>query len=466
MTMTDQDLELASPEAAAALLSHQPDLEQALAYFHQYIAPPTAINLSVAENVLLYQHSLKDRLGAIKLIPERSTQYQPSMGTPDLRKHVAALLTRAFGPKVNPNHVFGVAGVSSALECVAFALKGLPASDKPLKDGDGVLIPAPYWQGFNWSFETRPKLKCVPVNLPTTGDKRFQLTLKLIQDAYAAQKKPPRLLVLTNPHNPLGVNYPKALLEEIYTWALGHDLHVISDEIYCHSQVAGATRKFTSAVALDAYKPKANAARIHVVWGFAKDFGLSGFRTGFVISTNETVAHTMTGAKTPKPVQALPWFSPFDSLKTYTMDSLLTATVDGTKELYTTQAMTDYPRLLTESFETVKAALDKAKIAYVHHDGDNAAQFFWLDLTKYLGKHCSNGEDESPVVPVPFAGTDKDEDWLYRYLMAKPTEVTLLPGTVMHSPAPGFFRMCYTARPAKEVVAAVNRMATALSRLK
>ncbi|MFJ2867649.1 pyridoxal phosphate-dependent aminotransferase [Kitasatospora sp. NPDC087314] len=470
--MTDDTRTLASPEAAAELLGRLPDLEQALAYYHQEVASPEAVNLSVAENVLLYHHSMKKKVfDNIRLLPERYIQYIASAGTPELRGQVAALLTLALGAKVEADHVFGVAGVSSALECIAFALKGPDPVGPRLKDGDEVLLPAPYWQGFNWSFEERPKLKCVPVQLPTTGADRYRLTLALIKDTYEARKaagRAPRLLVLTNPHNPLGVNYSRALLDEIYTWALTKtDMHIISDEIYCHSQLDSSTTNFTSAVALEAYRTHAD--RIHVVWGFAKDFGLSGFRTGFVLSKNAAVRRTMLGgtdeAETTHP---LPWFSPFDSLKTFVIQYLLSAPADGPSgELYTTYAMREYRALLKTSFGKVKAALDTAKIDYVHQPGDNAAQFFWVDLTKYLGKRRpGHAEADESVLALPTGGLDTDEDWLFKYLAAEPTEVTLLPGGVMHNPAPGFFRLCYTARQPEDVVDAVKRVATALAQLK
>ncbi|MCF3143695.1 pyridoxal phosphate-dependent aminotransferase [Streptomyces platensis] len=469
--MTTQDIKSAVPRAAADLVGRVPDLEQALAHFHHYLAPDTAINLSVAENVLLYHHSMKKVLDNIRLIPERYIQYTPSAGTPELRHQVTDLLTKALGAEVKADHVYGVAGVSSALECIAFALKGRNPVGPSLKDGDEVLIPAPYWQGFNWSFEERPKLKCIPVKLPTKGTGRYRLTLALIKEAYEARKKAgraPRLLVLTNPHNPLGVNYSRELLDEIYGWALSHtDLHIISDEIYCHSQLDSGTTKFTSAVALNAYRKHAN--RIHVVWGFAKDFGLSGFRTGFVLSENEAVRRTMLGDKDPaQATHPLPWFSPFDSLKTFTIQYLLSAPANGKdSELYTTYAMREYRKLLSTSFEKTKAALNAAQIEYVHQPGDNAAQFFWLDLSKYLGRRPDHSHQVTADLPVLGPrGLDPDEEWLFQYLAAKPTEVTLLPGGVMHNPAPGFFRLCFTARQPEEVVDAVKRVATALGKLK
>ncbi|MGW2375442.1 pyridoxal phosphate-dependent aminotransferase [Kitasatospora sp. NPDC001683] len=466
MTMTENDLRLDSTEAAADVLAGVHDFEQALAFYHQHLAPDTATNLSVAENVLLYQQSMDTEVfKKIKLIPERNIQYMASAGTPQLRQQVADLLGRAFGRTVSKDDVFGCAGVSSALECIAFGLMRKGAGTPALKPKDEVLIPAPYWQGFNWSFEERPKLKCVPVNLPTTGKDRYRLTLDLIVHAYEARQKAghrPRMLVLTNPHNPLGVNYDKKLLEEIYAWAMAYtDMHIISDEIYCHSQLDGSKTPFTSAVALGAYSGFAD--RIHVVWGFAKDFGLSGFRTGFVVSKNPAVHRAMLGNSDPaEKTHPLPWFTPFDSLKTYVIGELLGAQHNG--EPYTTFAMKKYPELLSDSFRDVRQALDAAGIKYVHREGENAAMFFWLDLTKYLGKRVDHDHAELPVIGPD--GLDPNEKWLFDYLAAKPTEVTLLPGGVMHNPAPGFFRLCFTARPAKEVVDAVQRMATALGKLK
>lgn len=462
-----------STEETAALLARMPDLEQALAYYHQHLAPETAVDLSVAENVLVYDDSMQKMVFAnTGLLPEPFIHYFPPYGTPELRQQVADLLTEAFGRTVLAENVFGTAGVASALECLAFALKtGAPGGPPPLVDGDGVLIPAPYWQGFNWSFEQRPKLTCVPVNLPTDGPDAFRLTLDLVKKQYEEHRKQtgkaPRLLVLTNPHNPLGVNYPKELLEDIYAWALGDpDLHVISDEIYCHSQLRDSTTPFTSAVALDAYAEHPD--RIHVVWGFAKDFGLSGFRTGFVVSRN-TVVHdamlgsTDTGAEKRHPMS---WFTPFDSLKHYVVGAVLSASVNGPgSELYTTYAMKIYRDLLTTSFDKVRDRLEQNGIAYVHHDGDNAAQFFWLDLREYLDLCVP---PNSAAAPVPLTGADLDprEQCLFDYLRATPTEVSLLPGGVMHCPAPGFFRLCYTARQPAEVCEAIDKVAKALALLK
>ncbi|MFD5915377.1 pyridoxal phosphate-dependent aminotransferase [Kitasatospora sp. NPDC058201] len=464
------------PNEAAELLARIPDFEQALAFYHRHLAPDSAVDLSVAENVLVYDDSMQKAVfDHTALLPEPYIHYMSAYGTPELRGQVAALLAKAWDAPVAAGDVFGTAGVASALECLAFALQDAPRPGEPgpppLVEGDAVLLPAPYWQGFNWSFEQRPRLTCVPVDLPTEGPGRFRLTLDLIKERFREYERQtarqPRMLVLTNPHNPLGVNYGKELLEEIYTWAIDEtDLHIVSDEIYCHSQVDGGRIPFTSAVALDAYWR--NPERIHVVWGFAKDFGLSGFRTGFLVSKYGPVQRAMlgtTGIEEKKHPQS--WFTPFDSLKHYVIGSLLSSTVNGAgSELYTDYAMRRYRELLSGSFEKVKDRLVANDIEFVYLDGDNPAQFFWLDLQEYLGKRPPEGAHGDAPLPVTAgSGLDRDELWLFNHLAGPPTEVSLLPGGTMHSPAPGFFRLCFTARQPEEVGEAVDRIGLALSKL-
>lgn len=45
-----------------------------------------------------------------------------------------------------------------------------------------------------------------------------------------------RVLLLTNPGNPLGTLYPEATLKELLIWAIKRGLHVLSDEIYANSK--------------------------------------------------------------------------------------------------------------------------------------------------------------------------------------------------------------------------------------
>ena len=53
-----------------------------------------------------------------------------------------------------------------------------------------------------------------------------------LERAYQRGKKKPKVLLLTNPHNPLGICMPKSVLDGLVEWAMGKGMHVVSDEIY------------------------------------------------------------------------------------------------------------------------------------------------------------------------------------------------------------------------------------------
>jgi aspartate/methionine/tyrosine aminotransferase len=183
-------------------------------------------DLSVAENLLTFP-SLQPVFDKLKdetdLIRETDMLYFPSYGTNNLRESVAARLTESFqaDPPIKPADVFGTAGVASALQAIALGLQLPIDEDTPVPRGSSVLLPAPFWQGFHWSFKQAPNLHRVPVDL----GKDFELTVDALQHAYEVTNPKPKLLALTNPHNPLGVNYSKELLESIYTWALEKNRH-------------------------------------------------------------------------------------------------------------------------------------------------------------------------------------------------------------------------------------------------
>ncbi len=466
------------PEEITALLAGAADPEHRLAV-HQELYPEVT-NLATAENVLVYP-SLRDNVfEQLGVLEQRDVKYAPSYGSAEIRADIAAMLRPALSPDLTADDIFGTSGVSAALECLAFALR----EGGVLRSGDGVLLPAPYWQGFNWCFEQRPELRCVPVHLRELGEEHFDLTLEDIQHVYRTQPEPPKLLVLTNPNNPLGDNYGKDLLESVYRWVLNETgMHIISDEMYAHSQLNGAGPEFVSALELSAYKSNPAARdRVHVVWGFAKDFGMSGLKAGVVISRSPMVRLAMKGVKDKQ--NSYSWFSPFDSLKHFVIGKMLKTTSGGRS--YPLELMEQYRGWLTTAFEETRAALDIGRLPYRYREGQNAAQFFWLDLRAYLppegtavippeiGPHFPQPER----VPVPFAadaekqGTaalpilfpniSSEEEWL-RWYIATYAQVQLLPGQLLSCAEPGYFRLCYTAVDTAEVVASVQRVADLLA---
>jgi aspartate/methionine/tyrosine aminotransferase len=410
---------------------------------------PQVINLSTAENVLIF-----DR---IKTVFQNSTSFaisdtkypQPFYGKASVREMTAELLRKTFKLKeLNAAHISGVSGASAALECLAFAL---------LSPGDSVLMPTPFWQGFKWCFEQRPGTKIIPVNL--TSQNGFELTVDAVKQVYNAANPKPKALVLTNPHNPLGVNYSQQLLEELYSWVLTQTgMHIISDELYCHSQINQPGPDFVSAFALNAYQTNKN--RVHIVWGFSKDFGLSGFRAGFIITTSEQVHNHVRSNSSQGISERYGWFSPFGSLQNFMLENLLSAEQGELPS----KVMQEYQQKLTYTYEEIQKLFDKVPDIKTHRL-TRAAQFFWLDLRAYLDRVPPDQKFTLKDIDLlDYSAVDERENRLSKY-MVQEGGVQLLQGQTLSCTEPGFFRLCFTCEEFDKVKQGVNQVIAALEKL-
>ena len=383
------------------------------------------ISTAVAENVLLLK-PLQEGFGRLRRVEEADIMYGDSYGTAALRDSVAALLNQTLGLvgdlRLGGAHVSGFASTRAAL---AHAIAPIVGQEK----NPSFLLPTPCWHGFTWVLKDyfRQRGGCgeghiIPVDrLPGDG---FRLTLKMIQDAYHAANPKPLALALTNPDNPLGNNLDPEILRTIVDWVLdATPMHLVSDEIYMHSQTRTAQPMFKSVLQLK-IDPR-HLHRVHVVWGFAKDFGLSGFRIGVYLNRDERVHD--------KPRQTAQW-SPFDTWNSLALSAVIGADGGGGFNLM----RTTYANALDNAWSMVKGALEKGGIP--HFGGSNAALFFWLDLRDWL----------------KLGG----EGAIRHHLNWKGVDVA--PGTDLRCVEPGFFRFCYTGHPPDVTVEAVHRIANAL----
>ncbi|UQA98178.1 aminotransferase class I/II-fold pyridoxal phosphate-dependent enzyme [Streptomyces halobius] len=156
--------------------------------------------------------------------------------------------------------------------------------------------------------------------------------------------------------------------------------------------------------------------------------------------------------------------------------------------------MEEYREILTGAFESARTALDEAKnIPYVFREGQNSAQFFWLDLREYLwqdapeipyergphfphnghtyngGAHDGNGNGHREAgkpgglrLPVLFSEISSAESELFQYIKEH-AHVQLLPGQTLSAHDQGFSRLCFTAFDEQTVREAIQRISQALA---
>ncbi|KAF1845286.1 PLP-dependent transferase [Cucurbitaria berberidis CBS 394.84] len=253
--------------------------------------PTASIDLSSAQNEVLrselvefFKSTIEDKLtGQAFALPGPG---RLDGGHLQLREALASFFNTWWNPihVVKPEHIVLTAGASDALENVIHAV---------CDDGDSVLVPGPYWYGFEHILKSRANVNVILAQ-PPTYENYDNYLLPSLQAAYDFSDDRSRIkaVLLCNPHNPLSRCYPKKALLELMEFCQERGLHLISDEIYGLAGLNGvptSAPNFVSALSLtEPLVPegavKVDPSRIHVVWSASKLFGMSGFRVGCLVS--------------------------------------------------------------------------------------------------------------------------------------------------------------------------------------
>lgn len=369
--------------------------------------PSGYINLGTAENHLLWD-LLEPTLGAVNPLPERVAHYDYLYGSLELRAAMVAYLqtyAHSSAP-IDPEHIVVAAGATAIIDMLAYTL---------CDPGDAILIPAPYYSGFDADLKLRAEVKPIPV--PLSAEQGFALTVQDLEQALAQAKQNGervKAILINSPSNPLGHVYSQALLQEILAFCERRRLACIVDEIYLNS-IHGDS-PFSSVLSLTA-----DHENLHYIYGFAKDFGLSGFKTGVYYSGNVAAVEAM---------RQLAYFSPV-STHTQTVLTRLLRDEALLKVLFRENKLR-----LRETYQYVSHALLGLGVPIACAE---AGIFFLMDLHSLL---------QSP--------TFEAEEQLWRQLLTQ-CHLNFSPGQLFHCPEPGWFRFCF-AKPKPTLEEVMRRL--------
>ena len=212
---------------------------------------------------------------AIAALEKGVTKYTPVTGTLELRKAVAAKLSRDQELNFSPNQIIVSVGAKHAIFNTLFAL---------LNEGDEVLIPSPYWLSY-------PEMVTVlgghSVFLETTEATEFKLTPDILKSGITPKSK---ILVLNSPSNPTGAVYSKEELLALIGVLKEHpSIVVLSDEIY--EKLIFDGHRHWSIASLDADV----AQRTVIVNGLSKAYAMTGWRLGYAACANQELADALGG---------------------------------------------------------------------------------------------------------------------------------------------------------------------------
>ena len=197
----------------------------------------------------------------------RTDPYTHQQGLPVAREAIAAHHAARGTPHASPERVFVGNGVS---ELIDLSLRAL------LNPGDEVLLPSPdypLWSAATILNDGRPVYyRCRPEDgfLPDPEE---------IESLVSSRT---RAIVLINPNNPTGANYPRELLERIVAIAAKHGLLLMADEIYDGILYDGA--------AFQPVAPLAGDLPCLSFGGLSKVHRACGWRVGWAVLSGDPAA--------------------------------------------------------------------------------------------------------------------------------------------------------------------------------
>jgi aminotransferase len=212
------------------------------------------------------------REAAVYSLEKGKTGYTSNLGSPRLRRSIAAYVGKHFSVEYNPHdEIIVTVGVSEAID---LALRAL------LNTGDEVLYHEPCYVSYSPSIQLAGG---VPVPVATRAEEEFTLRVADLEEAVTPKT---RVLMLNFPTNPTGAVMPPEELKKIAAFAVKHDLVVLTDEIY--SELTYDELPHHSIAALPGMKE-----RTVFLHGFSKAFAMTGWRIGYACGPADIIEAMM-----------------------------------------------------------------------------------------------------------------------------------------------------------------------------
>lgn len=358
-------------------------------------SPKGYLNFGVAQNFLVDDLILPKINDPIEHDPTH-IQYNSLNGREDFRLVISEFLQKHLHIKhIRPDCLTVQCGVSAICESLSFAM---------FDEGDYIIIPTPYYTGFDHDFTKRFKVKFLFAHLDPNQD--FTHNINAFHKAYdeCQEKDKIKAVLITDPHNPTGEVLAADFRTDIIHFCKDKNIALISDEIYALSI---HDRREHSSLFQQALAAGVDA---HLLYGMAKDFAIAGLKVGFYYSENETVSKAM---------QDLSYFHTVSTTTQIVVKNLLSDHMFiGEYIEENNKRLAPIPKLLIQQLPQLKFIPTQAGL------------FMLLDLSSL----CKDF---------------KAEEELFDKLIGQ-YRINISPGESLGLPVPGYFRVCFAQR--KEAV--------------
>ena len=206
--------------------------------------------------------------GAKNNFQEMWLGYSESLGSPELRKEIAALYSNC-----GPNHILVYSGAEEAIFCFM---------NTALDKGDHIIVHFPCYQSL---FEVADSVGCEVTKWQTREDENWDLDIDFLKKNIKDNTK---AIVINCPHNPTGYLMPQENFQEIINIARDHHITIFSDEVY----------RFLEYDETDRLPALCDEYSLGISLGvMSKAFGLAGLRIGWIATQNKNLYDKLASFK-------------------------------------------------------------------------------------------------------------------------------------------------------------------------
>ncbi|MBC2693147.1 MULTISPECIES: pyridoxal phosphate-dependent aminotransferase [Pseudomonas] len=205
---------------------------------------------------------------AIDSLLAGNTHYADVRGKRTLRDAIARRQQARSGQAVTSEQVIVLAGAQCALFSVAQCV---------LNPGDEVLVAEPMYVTYEAVFGA---CGAVVIPVPVRSENGFRV---MPEDVAARITPRTRALALNSPHNPSGASLPRSTWQALAELCIGHDLWLISDEVYSELLFDGEHLSPASLPGM--------AERTATLNSLSKSHAMTGWRIGWVVAPPALASH-------------------------------------------------------------------------------------------------------------------------------------------------------------------------------
>eukprot|EP00592_Proboscia_alata_P011200 CAMPEP_0194365870 /NCGR_PEP_ID=MMETSP0174-20130528/13846_1 /TAXON_ID=216777 /ORGANISM="Proboscia alata, Strain PI-D3" /LENGTH=522 /DNA_ID=CAMNT_0039140721 /DNA_START=99 /DNA_END=1667 /DNA_ORIENTATION=- len=300
-----------------------------------------------------------------------------------------------FIDRIDPEHVALSSGAAAVLNSLFFSLAN---------PGEAVLIPAPYYAAFENDMIVVAGLVPFPVHSENPIAGPTPKDLEIAKRKAEKEGLTVKILLITNPNNPLAVVHSPQVMRAAVHWAKGNKIHTIVDEIYALSLHKKDNNCFESIIKI-LHNNLGND--VHCVWAFSKDLAASGFRIGLLYTQNI------------KLMQALSTLNIFSGVS-HPMQMVASEIL--LDDFFLDSFLEESRVMLVQSYQICAEKLDEMVIPYIPVE---AAMFVYADFSALIPSHDFEGEAK------------------FTQLVTEYARIVMTPGHTQRDCKPGMFRICY-----------------------